>query len=67
VVIAIFRNFIVIQGKGNKKQIFAMKYQVWASASLQNVRTTIAPILFFEKDFLKQDTQASIHETLSHF
>ena len=37
------------------------------AASMKFFRATMAPILFFEKDFLKQDTQVFIHETLSHF
>jgi len=37
-VIVTFKNFVVMQAKGNKKQILAMKYQVWISAFLQNFR-----------------------------
>ena len=34
----LFRKSVVMQAKGNKKQILAMKYQVWTSAFLQNFR-----------------------------
>ena len=34
-VIVTFRNFVVMQANCNKKQILAMKYQVWISAFLK--------------------------------